>query len=130
MNNLYNFTKHELITLVQPPGTQQAVVNQPTIATTEQPRQAATFLISKTFPEEHSFGGKQNVYDSQSELFIAEIEKLKLEIEYIKLLTKKVSSEIEILELKKKSLSANCTALFIRKTVAQVLSEKRNLDLF
>lgn len=103
--------KHELITLVQPPGTQQAVMNQPTIATTEQPMQAATSPISKTFPEEHSFGGKHNVYDSQSELFVAEIEKLKLEMEYIKLLTKKVSSEIEILELKKKSLSANCTAL-------------------
>ncbi|XP_065923326.1 uncharacterized protein [Magallana gigas] len=95
----------------QPPGTQQAVVNQPTIATMEQPMQAATSPISKTFPEEHSFGGKHNVYDSQSELFVAEIEKLKLEMEYIKLLTKKVSSEIEILELKKKSLSANCTAL-------------------
>uniref|UniRef100_A0A8W8NWQ4 EGF-like domain-containing protein n=1 Tax=Magallana gigas TaxID=29159 RepID=A0A8W8NWQ4_MAGGI len=97
--------------LVQPPGTQQAVVNQPTIATTEQPRPTATSPISKTFPEEHSFRGKHNVYDCQSEIFVAEIEKLKLEMEYIKLLTKKVSSEIEILELKKKSLSANCTVL-------------------
>lgn len=56
-------------------------MNQPKIATTEQPRSAATSPISKTFPEEHSFGGKHYVYDSQSELFVAEIEKLKLEME-------------------------------------------------
>lgn len=100
------------MTLVQPPGTQPAVVNQRSIATTEQPRQSATSPNSTTFHEEHFFEGTHSVYDSQSEVFVAEIKKLKLETEYIKLLTKKVSLEIENLELKKKSLSANCTLLF------------------
>lgn len=111
MNNLYNFTKHELITLVQPPRTQQAVVNQPMIVPTEQSGQSSASPDLMTFPEKHSFEGKHSVIDSQSDVFRAEIEKLKLEMEYIKVLTKKVSSEIEILELKKKSLSANCTVL-------------------
>lgn len=111
MNTLYDFTKHELITLVQPPRTQQSVVNQPMIVATEQSGQSSASPNLPTFPEEHSFEGKHSVNHSQSDVFGAEIEKLKLEMEYIKLLTKKVSSEIEILELKKKSLSANCTAL-------------------
>lgn len=86
-------------------------MNQPKIATTEQPRQSVTSPNSTTLPKEHSLKGKHGINDNQSELFAAEIEKLKLEMEYIKLMMKKVSSEIEILELKKNSLSTNCSSL-------------------
>lgn len=96
---------------VEKSGTQKAAVNQPKIATTEQPRQSVTSPNSTTLPKEHSLKGKHGINDSQSELFAAEIEKLKLEMEYIKLMMKKVSSEIEILELKKNSLSTNCSSL-------------------
>lgn len=105
----YNFTKHKIITVGEPSGTQQAVVNQPTIATTEQPRQSVTSPYSTTYPEHYE--KNPNIDDIQSEVLFAEKEKLKLEIEYIKLKMKKVSSEIEILELKKKSLTANCPSL-------------------
>lgn len=90
------------MTLVQASGTHQAV-DQPTIATTKQPRQSVTHSTSPnstTFPEKHSFERKHSVDDIQSEILLAEKEKLQLEIEYIKLMMKKVSSEIEILELK------------------------------
>lgn len=105
----FNFTKHKIITVGEPSGTQQAVVNQPTIATTEQPRQSVTSPYSTTYPEHYE--KNPNIDDIQSEVLFAEKEKLKLEIEYIKLKMKKVSSEIEILELKKKSLTANCPSL-------------------
>lgn len=51
-SNRYNYTKHELMALVQPPGTQQSVMNQPVIATM-----------------------RHSVYINQSELFVAEMEK-------------------------------------------------------
>lgn len=75
--------------------------------------QVVIFFILKIFFEEYFFGGKYNVYDSQLEFFVVEIEKLKLEMEYIKFLMKKVLLEIEILELKKKYLLVNCIVFFL-----------------
>lgn len=106
-------------------------MNQPKIATTEQPRQSVTSPNSTTLPKEHSLKGKHGINDSQSELFAAEIEKLKLEMEYIKLMMKKVSSEIEILELKKKfAVNKLFVTLSIRTTVTIFFLLKRGIDIF
>ena len=52
-----------------------------------------------------------HVNDIHTDVLLIEKEKIKLEMEYIQLNMKKVTSEMELLEMKKNSLSKHCFSL-------------------
>lgn len=92
----------------------QQAVSQSIISTTQRPGipdLLATSTRTATSLYAANVEGKHIDDDICSKVFFAEKEKLKLEMEYIKLKMKRISSEIDLFELKKKLLTANCQSL-------------------
>lgn len=78
---------------------------------TSEPGTSASVHVPVNSPKLQRKRKHLHVNDIHTDVLLIEKEKIKLEMEYIQLKMKKVTSEMELLEMKKNSLSTHCFSL-------------------